>query len=401
MQSNKKRSRFMKKALSLALFGTTSSLMAMYGEHAYLYKDPRIMGMGGANVAVGGYSTSVFSNPAGLASIKKEHGIVVDLLGIGVNVSGENVQNLIDDIDAANTDEEMTQVLSDYSGDNFHFGIDNYTAISKNSEAFAWSIGLLSAVDANIMVHGNGSDNGGFIQSTSRAYGGIVLGVAKPYSTEIGHLDVGFSVKYISQYSYEGSLTVSELLDDNDMEENFRDKYETQSTGIGLDIGVAYHPFKESGWDPVFGLSVLNIGSMDMDDAYGGQPLTVNVGVSVTPEVSFLNELVFAVDYMDIFNANKIRLYDYSTNENEVQYTDYEESDFMKRLRVGVGVGLFDTMFIATKLNAGLYQGAYTAGLDFQLAILKLNVATYQEQLGTGGVDIPDRRYTAKLAIGW
>ena len=53
--------------------------MAMYAENASLYKDPRIMGMGGANVAVGAYSTSVFSNPAGLTNIKKDHGFVVDL----------------------------------------------------------------------------------------------------------------------------------------------------------------------------------------------------------------------------------------------------------------------------------------------------------------------------------
>jgi len=44
-----------KRILSLALLGTTSSLFALGAEHAYLYKDPRIMGMGGANVAVGAY----------------------------------------------------------------------------------------------------------------------------------------------------------------------------------------------------------------------------------------------------------------------------------------------------------------------------------------------------------
>ena len=139
----------MKKIISIALLGATTSLMAMYGESAYLYKDPRIMGMGGANVAVGGFSTSIFSNPAGLASIKKEHGIVVDLLGLGMSISGESLQDMADDIDAAETDDEMTQLLSDFSGTNFHVGIDNYTAISKNSDAFAWTIGALGAADSN------------------------------------------------------------------------------------------------------------------------------------------------------------------------------------------------------------------------------------------------------------
>ena len=393
---------FGKKIVAFTLLGATTSLMALYGEHAYLYKDPRIMGMGGANVAVGGYSTSVFSNPAGLASLKKDHGIIVDLLGVGVSVSGDSMQNLVDDIDAAGDDtEQMVNVLSEYSGENFHAGVDNYTAISKNSDAFAWSVGLLGAADANIMVHGNGSGSGGFVESSSRVYAGVIVGIAKPYNTEIGHLDVGFSIKYISQYSYEGALTVSDLVNNNDdLVQQFRDDYETQSSGIGLDIGVNYHPFPDNGWNPVFGISVLNIGDMSMDDAYGGQPMTVNVGVSATPELSFLNKFVVAVDYMDIFNANQIRIYDYSTN-GEVQYTDYDESDYMKRLRVGVGVGLFDTWFISTTLNGGLYQGAYTAGLDFQLAVFKLNFATYKEQIGSGDVDISDRRYMAKLAIGW
>lgn len=392
----------MRKIISLALLGATTSLMAMYGEQAYLYKDPRIMGMGGANVAVGGYSTSVFSNPAGLASIKKEHGVVVDLLGLGTSISGENIQSLVDDIDAANTDDEMAQVLADYSGKNFHLGLDNYSAISYNGDSFAWSVGALGALDANMMVHGNGSDNGGLLESSTRAYGGVVVGVAKPYETEIGLLDVGFSVKYITQQSYEGSLTISELLDDTvPIEDQFQDKYESKSSGIGFDLGVAYHPFQDNFLKPVFGLSVLNIGSLDMGGSYGAQPMTVNIGASVSPEVPFIDKLVLAVDYMDVFNANTIRIYDYNAADNSVKYTDYEESDFMKRLRLGVGIGLIDTWLFSTTINAGMYQSAYTAGLDVEFTLLKLNVATYEEQLGSGNADISDRRYMAKIGIGW
>lgn len=393
----------MKKLISLALLGATTSLMAMYGEHASLYKDPRIMGMGGANVAVGGYSTSVFSNPAGLARLEKEHGVIVDLLGLGLNFSGDNAQELIDDIDAAETDEEMTALISKYSGKNFHIGFDNYTAISKNSSAFAWSIGLLAATDINLMLHGNGSDNGSLFETTSRAYGGVNLGVAKTYDTDIGHLDVGFGVKYISMYSYQGALTVSELLDDSvEIADQFQDKYETQATGVGVDIGVNYHPFRDdSTWHPAFGLSVLNLGSMSMDDAYGSQPMTVNIGASISPEVSYIDNFVLAIDYVDLFNANKIRMFDTNPDDDGVLYTDYDESDYMKRLRLGMRIGLVDTWLLSTNLNAGLYQGAYTAGLDLEILLFKLNVATYQEQLGSGDADIADRRYMAKIAIGW
>lgn len=394
----------MKKVISLALLGATTSLMAMYAEQAYLYKDPRIIGMGGANVAVGAYSTSVFSNPAGLTNIKKEHGYVVDLLGVGISAS-DRIRDFMDDLDDVEDDdtEAMTDVLDKYNGKHFHLGLSNYSSVSKNSDMFAWSIGILTASDVNLMSHANGSSEGGLLGTTSRVYGGIVLGGAKPYETKYGRFDVGVGLKYITQKSYEGVLTVSELVDngDEDIADTLQKKYEKKASGIGLDLGVTYHPFQDSSWHPVFGLSILNIGSMNMDDNYGGQPLTVNIGASVTPEVPYIEKLVIALDYVDLFNANKLRMYEINEVNNQILYTDYATSDFMKNVRLGVGVGLIDSTYFSATLNLGLYQSSYTAGLDMMITVLRLNFATYEEQVGTGSVDISDRRYLAQIGIGW
>ena len=396
-----KNNNIVKKIVSLALLGATTSLMAMYAEHAYLYKDSRIMGMGGANIAVGGYSTSIFSNPAGLATIKKDHGFVVDLLSLGISGS-TGIADFADDVDAAETDDEMIQLLADYSGENFHIGFDNYMSISKNSDLFAWSIGLLGAADINLMAHGNGSDSGGLLETSSRAYGGVFFGVAKPFSTDYGRIDVGVGLKYVSQIAYEGPLTISELTDDStSIEDTFRDKYETESAGFAVDIGATMHLFEDSVWHPTVGISILNIGDMSMDDSYGAQPTTVNLGIAIAPEVPYIDKLVIAMDYVDIFNANKLRMYDVNSVDDSVVYTDYEEADLMKRIRLGVGVGLIDTTFFSTTVNVGMYQADYTAGLDLELALLKLNFTTYAEQIGTGDVDISDRRYMAKIGIGW
>jgi len=397
----------MKKILSLALIGATTSLFGLYAEHASLYKDPRIMGMGGVNVAVGGYSTSVFSNPAGLASIKKEHGIVVDLLAIGADYTPDG-QSFVDDLNDVETDTninpnantDLTNVLQKYSGEPFHIGINNYTSISKNSDAFAWTIGLLAATEFNFMPHADGGSQG-LLATSSRGYGGVVVGVAKPYLLDIGRLDIGMSVKYISMQSYEGTLDINDLLvdDDEDIGDTLQDKYEQKNSGVGVDIGITYHPFPDGFWNMAIGMSVLNIGSIDMDKQYGGQPMTVNVGASISPEVKWISHFTLGVDYVDLLEENKLRMYDISGDT--VEYKDYDEGDFGKRLRLGVSLGLIDTTFLTTTLNAGLYQGAYTAGIDFQLAIIKLNVATYEEQLGTGDIDITDRRYMGQLAISW
>ncbi len=385
--------------LAIALLSASSTLFALSAEHAYLYKDSRIMGMGGANVAVGGYSTSVFTNPAGLVNIKKDHGYVVDMLGLGFSATKE-ASDFISDIDDADTDQEMTDVLQKYAGEHFHLSVDNYSSVSKNSDGLAWTVGILAAVDTNFQAHSNGSANGGFLATTSRAYGGLILGVAKPYETKYGRIDIGVSVKYVSQLSYEGSLGISELIDDDDIGDQLQDKYEKEASGYGLDIGVLYHPFSNSAWNPAFGLSVLNIGDMKMDDNYGGQPMTVNIGASVTPDVSFVDKLVLAIDYVDLFNANIIRIYNYSDSDN-IRYTDYEDIDFMKRIRLGASMDVIDSSYFSARFNLGMYQEAYTAGIDMELTVLKLSFSTYEEQVGTGNVDIPDRRYLANIGIGW
>ncbi|MEA2073909.1 MAG: conjugal transfer protein TraF, partial [Campylobacterota bacterium] len=246
----------MKKIVSLALLGATTSLMALGGEQASLYKDPRVMGMGGANVAVGSYSSAVFSNPAGLTNIEKDHGFVVDILSVGVTVSAQT-QEFMDDLDGAGDDAaQIEEIINKYSGEAFNVQASNYSSVSKNSDAFAWSVGILAATDVSLMVHGNGSSTGAPIEAAGRAYGGLVLGAAKEYDTSAGQLDIGLGLKYIQQTSYEGPLYVSDLQGDNAMEK-LQEKYEKEATGFGVDLGINYKPFQNSKWHPSFGLSVL------------------------------------------------------------------------------------------------------------------------------------------------
>ncbi|MDF1883415.1 hypothetical protein JHD49_05615 [Sulfurimonas sp. SAG-AH-194-C21] len=389
----------MKKIVLTALLGATTSLMALGAEHAYIYKDPRIMGMGGANIAVGGYSSSIFSNPAGLSSIKQKEGFVVDIFSLGVTASSQ-AQDFISDLNNAGNDTtQIEAVLQKYSGDAFNVSANNYSAISKNSDFFAWSIGILAAAEVNYIVHANGSANGAALEVAGRTYGGVVTGASKDFHTSMGEFDIGFGAKFITQKSYEGPIYTSDLTQDNALE-NLQNKYEKTASGIGGDIGLTYKPFgNKSFWNPAFGVSLLNIGSIGMDDNYGGQPMTVNLGASISPEVSFLSKLVLAVDYVDVMNASTTRVYTYAADI--VTYKDYSENDPMKRLRLGAGFGLVNTSLFMLTLNGGLYNSSYTAGIDMAFSILKLNAATYKEQIGTGEADIPDRRYMVQVGIGW
>jgi len=135
----------MKKIILSTILASTT-LLATYSENAYVYKDPRIMGMGGTNVAIGGYSSSIFSNPAGLRAIPRSHGFEVELLNIGVSASAnfltfvQDIQQSLDDSDSPT--EAIGNTLSDYSGEYFQIMASNYTSVSRNNEASAFSIGL-------------------------------------------------------------------------------------------------------------------------------------------------------------------------------------------------------------------------------------------------------------------
>ncbi|SFV75366.1 hypothetical protein MNB_SM-3-386 [hydrothermal vent metagenome] len=396
-----------KKILGISLF-TTTSLMAMYAENAYLYKDPRIMGMGGANIAVGSYSSAVFTNPAGLINIKKSDGFVVDIFNIGASGS-TNTKSFVNDLittEDIDDDNERTKAEVDlakkYSGEHFHTDTTSYLALAKNSENFAWSIGVLSAQDSNIMLHANTPK---IAEVNARGYANVIAGIAKEYNTEIGNLNVGMSFQYMKGKSYEGILGISELRDDDNDNQSVGDKlrarYENEYSAFGVNLGAIYKSsFKIKNHDlhPSFGLSVLNIGSMDLDGEYGHQPLTVNLGVAIQPKIKYINEFTLAADYVDLFNANKLRIYNY---REKVDYTDYDTSAGIKHFNLGMRMNFVDNKWFETTLMTGLYQGSYTAGLDMRLLVFRLNLATYEEQVGDTTTTISDRRYMVKLGISW
>ncbi len=393
----------MKKIVTLSLLSMGALLQADMTQQEFLYKDPRIMGMGAANTAVGGYSTAIFYNPAGLINIKKSHGVEVELLGISVSGS-KDIKNFIDDIDNADTDPEVIQAVRKYSGEAFNVTASNYTSFSYHTQSdLAYSIGLLASVDANFIPHDYGGANG-LLEVHGRGYGGVFLAAAQKYDNILGgKLTVGLGLKFISQKSYEAGLDTKEVLDHkDDLATYLQDTYEVSNSGFAADIGVLYEPSIWPSLHPAVGVSLMNVGTLNFDDAYGAQPMTLNAGVSISPEVAYLDSLVISLDYVDMLNAQQMRIRNYNPNRSQDQYDNADiDFDIMQHLRAGVAMGLFDNKWVTTTLMAGWYQGAYTAGLDFQLTLIKLQAATYQEQLGAKTGQLEDRRYVVGLGIGW
>lgn len=391
----------MNKWITVALISLNYLSTVQASEHAYLYKDLRIMAMGGANVSTGGYSTSLFSNPAGIANLPKNHGLVVELLGLSTTASDDSKKLVNDIVDAADSDstDEMLDVFEKYSGQRVHIDVSNYSSISQNGGDYAWSIGLLSAIDGNITPHASSYD---LLEIQSRAYGGLI-GAYSYTLRDIsnGDLILGVGAKFITQKSFEGTVTPDDLINYDDISDELRDKMESDGSGAAIDLGVIYEFHTQSGLKPAIGLSIMNIGELSFDDNYGQQPTTVNIGMSIEPQISFIKRTRVALDYMDLLNANKTRIYNLDDADNKISFTDYDDTDFIKRLRFGASALLYENSWSTMEMAAGMYQGNYTAGIDFTLSIVRLGFTTYAEELGPEYGDYTDRRYSAIVGIVW
>ncbi|MDF1615541.1 hypothetical protein [Desulfurivibrio dismutans] len=354
-------------------------------DYPYLYKDSRVMGMGGASVAVGGKNSSVFTNPAGIGRL--DGGFTVDLVPVTFSY-GKTAKDFVDDMDDAmdidDDDEQLDavlDVLGDYRGKNGHFALETFPAVGWRGQAVALNIGYLGSAKVDMRSHqGYGSE--GLLEVDGRLVHGPVFGGAYEQSNIRGITTYGASVKFLSMERLDRSYSargIIDLVDDDDYE--LEDDLEDGSA-VGFDLGVMHDFQREHPLSPTVGLSVLNFGDTSFGKA-GTIPMTVNLGVSVSPEIRYFNRLVLAADYVDLFN-------------------NYEEdSDFMKRVRLGAGLHIWDRRWSTLEVQAGLYQGHYTFGADLRLAILSLGFVTYAEELGAYSGQDADRRYMLRMNIGW
>ena len=372
--------------ISTSLIAATA-LQAVTFEYPSLYKDPRLMGMGGANIAVGGEASALFSNPAGLSSMDSKEGIEIDLLNINLSVS-ENTLDLIDALDAATTDTQTLTALETYQGSNNHITLNDYSSLSYKGKSIAWSVGVLAGTQLNLQTHALGSSSG-LLDVNGYVLAGLVTGISYDYSK---NLHLGLGAKVLQGKSMSAALTLSEVLNlsnNNDASTYLEDTYMTDFDTTVYDVGVIYDmdkilPYGKY-WHPSVGLSLLDIGDTKLGN-YGTIPSTLNLGFSLKPDFPILSNWIIALDYVDLLD----------------NYDDNYDADMSKKIRFGAKVSLFDNRIIRLAGSAGMYNSDSTYGIELQLlSFLTLNYSSYAEAIGAYADQNLDRRHNLSIAIGW
>jgi len=381
-----------KKSLILSLALGTSVFASSY-EYPQIYKDTKIMGMGGANIAVGGQAASIFYNTAGIADIPKEYGWEVDIININIALS-DKIQDFADDMDEANedgkTDAQKTadtlDVTEKYLGTNLNISA-NIAAITiaKKFDKYAFSIIPVAGLNTNTKTH-RGSGSAGILETQGLAYSGVAFGLSRDFENrniagyDIRNISLGLGVKALQYKSIYANLSVSELIDD-DLDDYFEDKYTNDGSSTVFDIGAKAEVYE----NVTAGISIQNIGSIASESAQNEIPMTVGLGIAYKNrfERSYFNQYQIAFDYIDLFQAYN------------------QDSDIIKRTRFGVSGNVFDGWGGTLALQAGLYQGHTTYGIDFRAAMLKIAYTMYSEEIGAYSGQDPDKRQMVQISLGW
>jgi hypothetical protein len=362
--------------LMLMLPSAVFAANATMREYPTLYKSPRAMGMGGAYTAIGGRADSLFYNPAGLANMPRDKGWEVNLLNLSAEL-GKDAKNFFRDIQNANdtpdlngdgkTDDDqqkaVNEVLSNYRGQNLHVAAADFTSIGKNYESFAFAVGTL----ANVRIDADAT------------YGGIA-GFSYPFTKQ---LDLGLSIKSLHRESVIKKITAREIVENQDNMDNYiTEELRKKGGAVGIDAGALYKFAPDSWWRPSAGVSVMNIGDLDFKQA-GKVPMTVNAGFALHPNISWSRSWIIGVDYIDLLNSFP------------------QDTDMIKRIRMGTELQLFDILPVEMSVRLGLYDGYPTYGADIRLLTFLFSYTMYTAEVGAYAGQSKDTRQLFSFNFGW
>jgi len=339
-------------------------------EYPSFFRGVRPLGMGGAFTAVSDDENALFYNPAGLSKIST---VQIGVFNPLIEVSEDSI-DLFNDAQDTNFDNtgETTDLMRKYIGEHQHarvlFPVSPYVGFNVSDVGVMISGGGQGTMDVEVR-------NPTWPEAHVNLLGDAWLIGGAGAKLPLNGLSVGGSLKYVYRESLNEVYTAAEIAAD-DFEDRLKDDSKT-GNGITMDIGAIYRLPLESDFKTDVGLSIQNLFEMDMGDAEDIKR-SVNLGVAV--ERSFGGfKAIGAFDIMDI------------TRNFE------EDDDYMKRIHMGAEVQ-FPTILA---LRAGFNQGYLSAGATADFWALRLDFATYGEEVGAYSGQREDRRYVGQLTFGW
>lgn len=355
----------MKAYVSLMIFCATLASQAWARERQEFYNGVRMLGMGGAGVAIVNDETALLVNPAALGKLRDYFITVVDPeIEVGVQteqVTGTDVLKVTDpQAMLAKVLEKpdkylhtRAQVFPSIVVPNFGFGF--YARNEVNAE--------YRSAD-NKYHYDYTQDYAGVFGFNFRIWNGIIKLGANARVTN--HTTV-----------YEDALDPAStgLTIDNLAQEG---------VGVGSDAGlILTAPIM---WLPSVAAVYRDVGRTNYNLRAGllrntankpdSTPSTLDVGLAIHPIVGKRARMTWTVEYQDILTYS-------------------EEKMQSNRYHAGFELNFADAIFI----RGGMNQQYWTAGVELSMMNYQFQAATYGENIGDSVTAREDRRYVGKFAF--
>lgn len=318
----------------------------------------RALGMGNAYIGVAQGLDALFYNPAGLA---RNPGVSWTIADPKVGASGYEAFTRVQGLQSSG---DFADTLEALYGENIWVGAGAKTGMTFPMIAFS----VYDSADVNLSPH-------------NPAYTSVGVNVVNDfgYTAGVGAMvgpgvELGMALKYVKRLGSRVPLGASLVgsLDPDVILENIKQ----EGTGYGLDLGM--NITIPAPIQPTISFAWRNVGDTKFRAA--------NVNGAAPP--SERSEMIIGAA-LDI-NAALVSV----TPTFDFRYLNRSDVQLTKKINFGVEVGL-----PLLDIRGGFHQGYYSAGVGLNLGMLRVDAATYGEELGEYAGQKEDRRYIVQVSM--
>lgn len=365
-------------------------------------------GMGGAFTGVANDESSIWTNPAGIARIRKARSrkavdlVKVPNLVLGANQNGKSFYQGVQGIATGNVG-SVAEQAGEAQGEPF-WGVASIAPVLLFQ---AGDIPMAVAGFSHTVVKSQPNETGQADTSILSDLGGLMtFGI----TNRSNRFNAAVQVRSIARYAYEDTIPYTTLGNKSSLQNAFKDGG-NRSVGLAVDAGMLWT--MADFWFPTFGLSVLNAPLGCKDDylnpfsklretacgtVFTGKfanpdaistvdPTDIRVGLAISPRLGRDLGMRVAIDLHHLAFAAGSNNYGLS------------EIPLAKKLHAGVefftGNPLLPSPF---SVSMGANQGFWSCGVSTRLGFLSLDFSSFGRDISSTDSPKEDRRYLASMS---
>lgn len=329
------------------------------------YTGSRMMGMGGASIAVVNDETALLVNPAGLGKLRDKYGTILDPeLDVSSNYTKLNALSAIGDPLSL----ESVKPALDASPDTYYHA---RAALFPSFVVRNFGLGIYYRKVLDAYEDPTGAN------VTANYFDDMALVLGYNFRFFDGRVKLGFNGKFISRIAIENATIASAAA--MDIKSNA-----VEGAGIGSDVGlILAAPWA---WLPTISAVVRDAGGTNFNSGSGLRLTVPNRPTKIEQDIDV------AVALFPI-HANRVR--SAFTLEYSKLTAASKDADKTRYMHAGLETNFSDLLFV----RAGMNQRYWTAGLELASEHTQIQLTTYGEDVGLTGSPVEDRRYMFKFAF--